>query len=67
MENKYVEQYQAWGGGLTRPIWSDVQGWQEGSFVMTEVPATPVPAWFQNILRSKKNLADTEKVPLVGG
>jgi hypothetical protein len=36
---KYVEQYQAWGGGLTRPIWPDVQGWQEGNFAMTEVPA----------------------------
>jgi len=67
MENKYVEQYQAWGGGLTRPIWPDVQGWQEGNFAMTEVPATPVPAWFRKMLRSKKNLADIEKVPLVGG
>jgi hypothetical protein len=29
---KYVEQYQAWGGGLSLPIWPDVQGWQEGNF-----------------------------------
>jgi hypothetical protein len=33
---KYVEQYQAWGGGLTLPIWPDVQGWQEGNFSITE-------------------------------
>jgi hypothetical protein len=34
---------------------------------MTEVPAIPVPAWFRKMLRSKKNLADIEKFPLVGG
>jgi len=64
---KYVEQYQAWGGGLTLPIWPDVQGWQEGNFAITEVPGTPVPAWFRKMRRSKKNLADIEKFPLVGG
>jgi hypothetical protein len=64
---KCVEQYQAWGGGLSLPIWPDVQGWQEGNFSMTAVPATPVPAWFRKMLRSKKNFADTEKFPLVGG
>ena len=63
---EYVEQYQAWGGGITLPIWTDVQGWQEGNFVITEVPGTPVPSWFRKILRSKKNLADLEKFPLVG-
>ena len=66
MEN-YVEQYQAWGGRLHLPIWPDVQGWQEGNFSMTEVPATPVPAWFRKMLRSQKNLADIEKMPLAGG
>jgi hypothetical protein len=64
---KYVEQYQGWGGGLTRPIWPDVQGWQEGNFSMTEVPATPISSWSRKTLRSKKNLADIEKAPLVGG
>jgi hypothetical protein len=64
---KYVEQYHAWGGGLTLPIWPDVQGWQEGNFSMTEVSGTPVPAWFRKMLRSTKHLADIEKVPLVGG
>lgn len=64
---KYVEQYQAWGGGITLPIWPDMQGWTAGNFVITEVPGTPVPAWFQKTLRSKKNLADIEKVPLLGG
>jgi hypothetical protein len=64
---KYVEQYQAWGGRLTRPIWPDVQGWQEGNFSITEVPVTPVPAWFRKMLRSKKNPNDIEKMPLVGG
>jgi hypothetical protein len=64
---QYVEQYQVWGGGLTRPSWPDVQGWKGETFSMTEVPGTPVPAWFQKILRSKKPLADIEKFPLVGG
>ena len=63
---KCVEQYQAWGGGLTLPIWTDVQGWHEGNFSMTEVPGTPVPAWVQKILRSKKHLADIAPVPLLG-
>jgi hypothetical protein len=62
----YIKPYQSWGGGLTSPIWPDVQGWQEGNFSMTEVPATPVPSWFRTMLRSKKNLADIEQVPLVG-
>ena len=64
--DKYVAQYHAWGGGLTLPIWTDVQGWKEGTFSITEVPGTPLPAWFKRILRSKKNLADIEKIPLVG-
>jgi hypothetical protein len=64
---KYVERYQAWGGGLTLPIWTDVQGWQEGTFSITEVPGTPVPGGFQRILRSKQNLTDIEKFPLVDG
>ena len=59
--DKHVEQYHAWGGGLTLPIWTDVQGWKEGTFSITEVPGTPLPAWFKRILRSKKNLADIEK------
>jgi len=63
---KYVEQYQAWGGGLTRPIWTDVQGWQEGDFSITEVPGIPVPSGFRKMLRSKKNLTDSERFPLVG-
>ncbi len=64
---KYVEQYQAWGGGLALPMWTDVQGWQEENFVITEVPGTPVPLWFQKILRGRKNLADIAQVPLLGG
>ena len=56
MENKYVEQYQAWGGGLTRPIWSDVQGWEEGNFVMTEAPATPVPAGSGRYFAARRTL-----------
>ena len=64
---KYVEQYQAWGGGLTLPTWTDVEGWQEGHFSMTEVSGISLPAWFRKMLRSKKNLADIEKVPFVGG
>ena len=64
---KYVEPYQAWGGGITPPIWTDVQGWQEGKCVVTEVPGTPVPLWFQKMLRGKKNLADIAQVPLLGG
>ena len=65
--DKYVEQYHAWGGGLTLPIWTDVQGWKEGNFSITELPGPPLPAWFKKILRSKKNLADIEKIPLVDG
>jgi len=64
---KYVEQYQARGGGITPPIWTDVQGWQEGNFVIPEVPGTPVPLWFQKMLRGEKNLADIEQVPLLDG
>ena len=52
--DRYVEQYQVWGGGLTLPIWTAVQGWQEGNFSITEVP-------------TKKNPADIEQAPLVGG
>jgi hypothetical protein len=46
---------------------TDVQGWQEGNFVITEVPGTPVPLWLQKMLRGKKNLADIEQVPLLDG
>jgi len=35
-----VEQYQAWGGGVTIPTWTDVQGWKEGNFSIIEVPGT---------------------------
>ncbi len=35
---EYVEQYQAWGGGLTRPIWPDVQGWQDRQEVFSAKP-----------------------------
>jgi hypothetical protein len=44
---------------------TDVQGWKAGSFSVTEVPGTLVPARFRKILRSKKNLADIEQIPLV--
>lgn len=64
---KYVEQYQAWGGGLTLPIWTDVQGWQEGNVSITEVPETPVLSGFPKMLRSKESLIDIEKFPLVDG
>ena len=57
---KYVEQYQAWGGGLTRPAWTDVEGWQE-------VPGIPLPAWFRKMLLTAKHHTDTEKLPLVRG
>jgi len=63
---KYVEQYQAWGGGITLPVWTDVQGWQEGNCVITEVPGTPDPLWLRKILRGKKKLVDIEQVPLLG-
>jgi hypothetical protein len=65
--DKYVEQYHAWGGGLTPPRWTNVQGWKEGNLFISEVPGTPLPAWFKKILRNKKNLADIEKIPLVDG
>jgi hypothetical protein len=39
MEN-VVEQYQAWGGGITLPTWTDMQGWQEGNFSILKVPGT---------------------------
>jgi len=42
-----VERYQAWGGGVTRPTWTDVQGWKEGNFSIIEVPKT-----IQDALRS---------------
>ena len=48
---KDVEQDQAWGGGITRPVWTDVQGWHEGNGAMTEGPGTPDPLWLQQILR----------------
>ena len=64
---EYIEQCQDSSGGLNLPIWPDVQGWQEGNFSITEVPVTPVPAWFRKMLRSKKNPNDIEKMPLVGG
>jgi hypothetical protein len=64
---KDVKQYHAWGGGLTFALWTDVQRGKEGSFSITEVPGTPLPAWFKKILRSKKNLADLEKIPLIDG
>jgi hypothetical protein len=63
---KYVEQYQAWGGGITLPVWTDVQGWQEGNCVITEVPGTPDPLWLRKILRGKKKLVDIEQVSLLG-
>jgi hypothetical protein len=65
--DKSVEQYQTWGGGLTLPTWTDVQGWKEGNFTITEIPGTSVPLWFREMLRGKKHLADIEKAPLVGG
>jgi len=39
MEN-VVEQYQAWGRGVSLPAWTDVQEWQEGNFSIIEVPKT---------------------------
>jgi hypothetical protein len=63
---KAVEQAPAWGGGITLPIWTDVQGWQEGNCVMTEVPGTPVPLWFRKMLRGQTQLAAIEQVPLLG-
>lgn len=63
---KYVEQYHAWGGGIARPSWPDMQGWTAGNFVMTEVLGPPVPSWFRKRLRSQKTLADIEQVPLLG-
>ncbi len=63
---KDVEQYQAWGGGCTLPIWTDVQGWPEGTCVMIEAPGTSNPVWLRKILRGQKKLADIEQVPLLG-
>ena len=65
--DRYVEQYQAWGGGLTLPIWTDVPGWQDGNFSITEVLETPVPAWVRTMRRIEKHPADIGQVPLVGG
>jgi len=64
---KYIEQYQAWGGGLTLPPRTDVEGWQEGHFSITEVPGIPLPAWFRKMLLTAKHHTDTEKLPLVRG
>jgi hypothetical protein len=66
---KYVEQYQAWGGGLTRPIWPDMQGWQEGNFSMTEMPGPPVPGWFRKMLltakhRTERDVSSRQRVSL---
>jgi hypothetical protein len=64
---KYVEQYQAWGGGLTRPIWTDVQGWHEGNFSITEEPGTSVPSAARKMHRSPKPLTASPTLPLAGG
>ena len=64
---KYVEQYQAWGGGLTLPTWTDVEEWQEGHFSITEVPGIPLPAWCRKILLPAQHHTETEKFPLVRG
>ena len=64
---KYVEQYQAWGGGLTLPTWTDVEGWHEGHFSMTEVSGISLPAWFRKIRLAAKHHTDTEQCPLVRG
>jgi hypothetical protein len=64
---KYVEQYQDWGGGLTRPTWTDVEGWEEGNFSMTGIPGTPVTAWFRKMLLTAKPHTDSETFPLVSG
>jgi len=63
----YVEKYQGWGRGLTRPTWTDVEGWQEGHFSITEVPGIPLPAWCRKMLLTAKHHTDTEKLPLVRG
>jgi len=63
---KDVEQYQAWGRGCTLPIWTDVQGWHEGTCVMIEAPGTSNPLWLRTILRGQKKLADIAQVPLLG-
>ena len=64
---KYVEQYQDWDGGLTRPPWTDVEGWQEGNFSMTEMPGPPVPGWFRKMLLTAKHRTESETFPLVSG
>ena len=64
---KYVEQYQAGGGGLTLPTWTDVEGWQEGHFSITEVSGISLPAWFRKIRLTAKHHTDTEQFPLVRG
>jgi len=63
---KAVEQYQAWGGGLTLPIWTDVQGWHEGNLVMSKVPGTSAPLGLQKILHGQKKRADIAPGPLLG-
>jgi hypothetical protein len=47
---KDVEQDQARGGGLRLPIWTDVQGWQEETCVISEIPGISSPLWLQKIL-----------------
>jgi hypothetical protein len=56
----YIEKYHVWGGGLTLPMWTDVQGWKEGNVSIPEVPSTPVPSWVRKMLGSRKNLTEKE-------
>ena len=62
---KDVERDQAWGG-ITRPGWTDVQGWHEGNGAMTEGPGTLDPLWLQQIRRGQQKLAVLEQGPLLG-
>jgi len=64
---KPIEQYQAWGGGLTRPTWTDIEGWHEGDFSITKVPGTPVSAWFRKILLTAKHQTESKTFPRVSG
>ena len=57
-----VEQYQAWGGGVTLPTWTDVQGGKKENFYITGVSGTPVAPWFRAVLRTK-HLADIAVFP----
>ena len=54
-------------GWRTHSPRTDVEGWQEGHFSMTEVPGIPFPAWFRKMLLTAKHHTDTEKLPLVRG